>query len=239
MLLQYYNKYFRNYKLTSPKDLIKYLNTLSGSHRYCILTLRAYLNFLVETDSILLEEAEPYFRILKNKGRSHTDNYVPTKEEVRNVFDNIPEGRVKLFYEVLTYSGIRITELYKLFSEFERNRLIIEGGIAKYPLNYIRGQKKIFYVYLPIETANRISRFYKISSKGITKELTKTGLNPKYLRKFLYNFLIYNNVPESVADFIEGRATQTVGSLHYLSKTKQADFWYSRVVEKLRGVLYG
>ncbi len=105
-------------------------------------------------------------------------------------------------------------------------------------MNYIRGQKKTFYVYLPIETANRISRFYKISSKVITKQLTKTGLNTKYLRKFPYNFLIYNNVQESVADLIECRATQTVGSLHYLSKTKETDFWYSQVIKKLKGVLY-
>jgi intergrase/recombinase len=62
-------------------------------------------------------------------------------------------------------------------------------------------------------------------------------LAPKYLRKWLYNFLIYNNVPEGVADFIEGRSANTVGSMHYLARAKQADHWYSLVVEKLQETL--
>jgi len=55
----------------------------------------------------------------------------------------------------------------------------------------------------------------------------------KYLRKWQYNFLIANNVPESVADFIQGRAPSTVGSMHYLAKVKQADEWYAKVVSQL------
>jgi intergrase/recombinase len=38
-----------------------------------------------------------------------------------------------------------------------------------------------------------------------------------------------NNVPESVADFIEGRAPESVGSMHYLSRVKQADYWYDKI----------
>jgi len=45
--------------------------------------------------------------------------------------------------------------------------------------------------------------------------------------------LILNGVPESVADFIQGRASITVGSMHYLTKVKQADEWYLRVADKL------
>jgi hypothetical protein len=45
-----------------------------------------------------------------------------------------------------------------------------------------------------------------------------------------FNLLILNNVPESVADFIQGRAPSTVGSMHYLAKVKQADEWYAKVV---------
>ena len=50
---------------------------------------------------------------------------------------------------------------------------------------------------------------------------------------------VINNVPEGVADFIEGRASATVGSMHYLSKAKQADFWYSNVVDELSHVIIG
>lgn len=60
----------------------------------------------------------------------------------------------------------------------------------------------------------------------------KRGLPPKYLRKWHYNFLIENSVPESVCDFVQGRSLgKSVGGMHYLAKTKQADRFYSRVAE--------
>ncbi len=48
-----------------------------------------------------------------------------------------------------------------------------------------------------------------------------------YLDKYL------NSVPKSVADFIQGRASVTVGSVHYLAKTQQADTWYAKIVPKV------
>jgi intergrase/recombinase len=49
--------------------------------------------------------------------------------------------------------------------------------------------------------------------------------------------LFYNNVPEGVADFIEGRASSSVGSMHYLSKAKQADYWYEQVADALNVII--
>ena len=46
-------------------------------------------------------------------------------------------------------------------------------------------------------------------------------------------YYLFNNVPESLADFIEGRAPESVGSMHYLAKVKQADYWYGTAI--LRG----
>ena len=61
----------------------------------------------------------------------------------------------------------------------------------------------------------------------VSYEIGQYGIDPKYLRKWFCNFLILNNVPESVADFIEDRAPESVGSMHYLAKVKQADYWYN------------
>jgi len=57
-------------------------------------------------------------------------------------------------------------------------------------------------------------------------------LPAKYLRKWNYNSLILNGAPESVADFIQGRSSITVGAMHYLAKAKQADEWYSKEAEQ-------
>jgi intergrase/recombinase len=45
--------------------------------------------------------------------------------------------------------------------------------------------------------------------------------------------MIEQGTPESVFDFIQGRASVTVGSAHYLAKTNQADLWYSKAIPKL------
>ncbi len=75
-------------------------------------------------------------------------------------------------------------------------------------------------------------RKIKITKHAIENRFHRLGLPAKYIRKWNYNFLILHGVPESVADFIQGRASITVGSMHYLAKVKQADEWYSRVVDK-------
>jgi len=49
--------------------------------------------------------------------------------------------------------------------------------------------------------------------------------------------MIEHGIPESVSDFIQGRASVTVGSAHYLAKTNQADIWYSKILPTLVDVL--
>ena len=89
---------------------------------------------------------------------------------------------------------------------------------------------------MPKEMVSELHKFF-VHVDTITHQIRKSGLNPKYHRKWFYNFLIYNNVTEGVADFIEGRASSSVGSMHYLSKAKQAVYWYERVVDTLSVII--
>ena len=235
-VLRYYRKYLNNYRLTSPKELFNYLQSIDGSYHQTVISLRKYFAYLVETGEMTEQETNQYLKILNGSKKISVDHYVPTDEEVIKAYKQIKDERTRLFFEIFAYSGIRSTELFKMLSEFQPEKMIYNDKFAKYQLNYFRGQKKAFYVYMPIDVAKQLGRFYKINNT-VSKKLRKTGLAPKYLRKWLYNFLIYNNVPESVADFIEGRSANTVGSMHYLSKAKQADYWYELVVEKLIGTL--
>ena len=123
-----------------------------------------------------------------------------------------------------------------MLRDYEPSKLISENGISKYPLNYIRGNKRSQYVYMPTDLAMKLHKFY-IHEDTVSYNLRKYGIAPKYLRKWFYNFLIMNNVPESVADFIEGRAPESVGSMHYLSRVKQADYWYSSISRNLLTVI--
>jgi intergrase/recombinase len=58
---------------------------------------------------------------------------------------------------------------------------------------------------------------------------------PKYLRKFVFDTMISDgfNIPESVADFIEGRVPKKIGARHYTVLLKQADSHYGKYADYL------
>ena len=226
------------------KDLMK---TLTGFIREDIsdiadnitdtqsIAARSYLNYLSQK-SLLSDEQMARFKKKLPLRQSKADNYIPSNDEVVSAYKQLKDKRFQTIFKLLAFSGARITELVKMVKEYEPSKLIVEEKFAKYQLHYNRGHKSSFYIYMPKELVPELHKFY-VHVDTITHQISKSGLNPKYLRKWFYNFLIYNNVPEGVADFIEGRASATVGSMHYLSKAKQADYWYEQVVEKLNASL--
>ena len=196
---------------------------------------RSYLIYLSQK-SLLSDEQVARFKKKLPLKQSKADNYIPSNDEVIHAYKQLKDKRFQTIFKLLAFSGARITELVKMVKEYEPSKLIVNDKFAKYQLHYNRGHKSSFYIYMPKELVPDLHKFY-IHVDTITHQISKSGLNPKYLRKWFYNFLIYNNVPEGVADFIEGRASATVGSMHYLSKAKQADYWYEQVVEKLNASL--
>ena len=199
------------------------------------IAARSYLNYLSQK-SLLSDEQVARFKKKLPLKQSKADNYIPSNDEVIHAYKQLKDKRFQTIFKLLAFSGARITELVKMVKEYEPSKLIVNDKFAKYQLHYNRGHKSSFYIYMPKELVPDLHKFY-IHVDTITHQISKSGLNPKYLRKWFYNFLIYNNVPEGVADFIEGRASATVGSMHYLSKAKQADYWYEQVVEKLNASL--
>ena len=59
----------------------------------------------------------------------------------------------------------------------------------------------------------------------VSYEIRQYGIAPKYLRKWFCNFLILNNVPESVADFIEDRAPESAESVKRPNNIKYRDLF--------------
>ena len=198
---------------------------------YIYTMVRVYLNFLEENE-ILSDEDADYFRKAIPSRRTSPDGFMPSDEKIKEVYGKIESKPMKTAFSVLAASGIRIMELVKMMNEFDRDKLIVNGDIAKYPLNYFRGRKKAFYVYMPKNLALSLEET-DFNDDTISHHFSELGLAPKYLRKWQYNFLIYQGVPEGVADFIQGRSSESVGSMHYLSKVKQADYWYSNAVAGL------
>ncbi|MCL4336709.1 MAG: hypothetical protein M1129_00180 [Candidatus Thermoplasmatota archaeon] len=217
-----YLKPLENKDISSITELRE---VIASSPSNMVLTVtRAYINFLLENE-LITEETAVYFRKALPSRKTNVDGYVPTDQDIRNAYQKIRKGKDRVLFQILAFSGIRVTELVKMLREFDPSKLINDKEISKYPLNYSRGNKRSQYVYMPLELATKLHRFY-INKDTVSRDLRQYGVAPKYLRKWFYNFLIMNNVPESVADFIEGRAPESVGSMHYLAKVKQADYWY-------------
>ena len=230
-VLSYLDRYLTNRVIRNQKDVLELMNSVEVGKRQLCYSLRVFFNFLEELDIIDKEILNKLRKVVKIP-RTGSDNYIPSDEEILEAYRKIKNEETRIIFKLLAFSGIRISEASKLLSEFDKSKLMINGNIAKYPLSMLRGTKNVYYAYMPKNFALELRKI-KITKHAIENRLHRLGLPAKYLRKWNYNFLILNGVPESVADFIQGRASITVGSMHYLAKVRQADEWYSRIVDKL------
>jgi len=228
--IYYLDKYLPD-KVRNPKELFEIIRKVEKGKRHFCVGLRNLLNFY-EAFDLMSEESLMKYRKIVKLPKLNPDDYIPEDSKVIESFRKIEDERYRLVFKLLAFSGIRLREAVYLFNNFNRDKLIFGEKIAKYPLSLDRRTKKSFYAYMPKEFAIELRKL-KLNEDAVKQYFSRRGLPAKYLRKWNYNFLILNGVPESVADFIQGRTSITVGSMHYLAKVKQADEWYSRVIDKL------
>jgi len=74
---------------------------------------------------------------------------------------------------------------------------------------------------------------------GVLAKRYKIKVSWKYSRKFVNDIITSEelNIPESVADFIEGKVLRAIGARHYMGLRRKAIEvcpCYSRYVERLR-----
>ena len=219
-----------NVTIQKPQEILSIIQ----DNKYRGALIRNYINFLIDNQYISQEVGQRFKSVIPRR-KIGADTYVPNDITVLNAFNKLQSERDKVVFKILMFSGIRISEAVKLITEYNPDKQIVNDKFLKYPLDWDRGRKRVSYVYLPISIKNQLHRFYL--THKIVGSIRASGLAPKYLRKWFYNFMIYNNTPESVADYIEGRAGTTVGSMHYLAKAQQADYWYEKIVEKIEGIL--
>ncbi len=230
--ISYLDKYLMGVEITSPLD-VSQIRENATSKKSVTVAIRVLLNFYEEMD--LLDEGfiNKLRRPLKVI-RSNPDNYVPGDEVVLTAYAKI-SPKYEVMFELLACSGIRATEAIMFFKEYTPEKLEIVGNVARYPLFAIRRNKRSYFVYFPASLVEKLKPA-SYTWHGLSNAFIRAGLPSKYLRKWNYNFLIMHNVPESVADFIQGRSPVSVGSMHYLAKVKQADYWYAKVADELEKI---
>jgi intergrase/recombinase len=156
--------------------------------------------------------------------------------ELQAAHENLRE-QVKPLFKLLVYSGARFTQTLEGVKHL--HNVVIKDEICRIPINAIsRGNKKAYWIYLPSSFLDKLQRFDTHFNFYYYQQGIQHGrVSASTIRKWHLNFLIEHGVPESVADFIQGRASVTVGSAHYLAKTQQADLWYAKVVPQLLEIL--
>ena len=216
--------------IRDPRQLFRIVDSVTKGKRHTCMGVRDLLKFY-DVFSLMDEVSLSRYRKVVQIPPTKVDEYIPETEKIVSAFLLIKDDRYKLFSKLLAFSGIRLTEADYLFSHFEAKRIITNGEVARYPLHLDRKTKRSFYAYFPAAFASELKKM-KLKEENAKSYITHR-MPSKYIRKWQYNFLISSSVPESVADFIQGRAPSTVGSMHYLAKVKQADEWYAKVVPQL------
>ena len=176
---------------------------------------------------------EKWKNAVKLKPSGVREIYISNNELIE-AYQNINE-EVKPLFKLLVYSGARLTQAIAGMKRLKEG--VTKGDIYRIPINSIsKGKKKAYWLYLPSSFLNELKSCEGING-DMRKKIKYERVSASTIRKWSLNFLIENGVPESIADFIQGRASITVGSAHYLAKTNQADLFYSKVIHKLLNIL--
>jgi len=225
-------------KLSKPLDVVKLFDGLSAGQKHCLLfSLRNLFNFceLAGFDSAFIDS----LRKALPKDSRFVDSYVPSEESVKRSIGKlrrIPK-KYKAVYRLLLESGLRLREAVRLSNEFHElyEKSEMYERFVCVPLFWIRASKKSFYAYFMHETAKMLRKNgEKLSADATSKVCRRYRLvAPKYLRKFVFHKMLELEIPEGVADFIQGRAPKTVGERHYANLKRLADKYYPRYVEFL------
>jgi intergrase/recombinase len=231
----YFKKHFKDKKFESPMALQKYIQSKQSGVSTLIKTARVYLNYCEKFEKIPISTIEKYRKFLKSVSHK-PDVFVPNDKEVLSAYNQIKDNKeLELVFLILMTSGIRYIECLDFLNSYDLKKFRVFDGFVSYTVSDNRRTKNINNIYLPLFVYNKLFHI-SVSKYDVMRMCFKRAgcnLALKYLRKWHYNFLLYQNVPESVADFIQGRASKSVSANHYLAKAQQVEHWYPKIALNL------
>jgi intergrase/recombinase len=185
---------------------------------------------LLENEIVSDNDVSYIKKKLKTK-QYNADNYVPTDDEIKQTLFQLSPNN-QLVSLVSLVSGVRKVELDYLIKNLNSLKCQQFEGFVKISMNYLRKTKNSYFCYLPLEVYSKLSANHKrLSVSSLEREIKRKKLIPiKYCRKWFYTKCIELGIPESIADYYQGRVSNSVGGNHYLSRQMLADKNYSKIV---------
>jgi len=230
-----YLRYVSRFKVLTPRLILS--KKLSKN---CIKALRNYVHFNYEIGLLSEEQHDRFLKLLKLPRQSKLPKIEEvSEEEVRKTFKKLEREDIRLVYEVLLFSGCRLSEALKLLSSFESKRFKkINSEYGRYMLMSERGSKRALWLYLPNSLADGITKI-ELSRHTITTYARKRKiLVPKLIRKFFYQKAYEIIKDRELVDFYQGRVSRlSIGSRHYDSLLARADREYEKILTFLDKLL--
>ena len=241
-ITSYLDRFFK--PINSPSDVSKMFIGLSrGQKENLVKALRNLFNFL-ELKGFNQTFLDLLRRGLPKTGRGF-DVRVPSEEDIVNALRVLQkyDGYFMLFNVILD-SGLRVIEAVKFMEAYKAGVINLEayGGFYMAKMSMMRGCKNTFAVFITEYTRRLLDGVERIISYERARKMKEQlGLKDsliscKYLRKFAFDKMVELGIPESVADFIQGRTPVKICAKHYMNLLKQATTHYPRYMEYLRAL---
>jgi intergrase/recombinase len=235
-MLNYLDRFVKK-PITAPMDVMKLFSPLTAGQRHHLnRAMRAWFRCLeINRPDREFKEFLDSLRKAIPKDEVGIDINVPGEEQVisdlkRIVSDSLP---LQAEYNLLLDSGLRLVEVVRLLNSFPEAEHL--EGFYRCPVGLFRGSKQAYYCYMTEYTYQLIQRLNEKVSEVRLKRLHQLHkyTRAKYIRKFVNDTMTSErlNIPESVADFIQGRVPKSIGAKHYMQLKRKADQFYPRYAE--------
>jgi len=232
-LIRYLDRYVT--RIDSASDIIRIFSRIKHGRRHVWLGLRVLFNYLEAIGYNI-----NYLNSLRNalpKVPCGIDLKIPSESQIINSLSQLPSAPLKYqaLYNLLLDSGLRLVECIKLINSFNPHNSERLDGFYRSSIGEFRGCKQAYYAYYSEHTFKLISNLSASRSlidRTASKYYRLNGyIPPKYLRKFAFDNMIRLEIPESIADFIQGRTPKRIGARHYMALRRQADRYYKRYAD--------
>ncbi|MCS7124863.1 MAG: integrase [Candidatus Bathyarchaeota archaeon] len=235
-MLNYLNRFVKT-PIAAPVDVMRIFSPLTAGQRHHLnRAMRAWFKCLeINRPNREFKEFLDSLRKAIPKDEMGIDINVPEEEQIVSDLRRLASDPIQFqaAYNLLLDSGLRLVEVVRLLNNFpEVERL---EGFYRCPVGLFRGTKQAYYCYLTEYTHQLVKQLKgRVSQLSISKWLQNHEYTrAKYLRKFANDMMTSEklNIPESVADFIQGRVPKSIGAKHYMQLKRKADQYYPRYAQ--------
>jgi intergrase/recombinase len=239
--ITYLDKYMR--VIRGPMDVVRIFSGLTVGQKHNLIRGVQNLFSFLRAQGF----SRDYLDVLRMnlpKDEVGFDLRIPSEEEIVKSLRVISETclKYKALYSLVVDSGLRLVEACRLISSFGELQVERFDGFCVVPLGYFRRSKLAYFGLMTDYTFKLVDQVKEEIDweSAVTYIRKRPGVvSFKYLRKFANDTMTNDelNIPESVADFIQGRTPKSVGARHYMQlKRKAIQFYprYAKYVTELR-----